>query len=73
MSEFAVLTIDGVDYFTCPSGHVDRDLMDEAFTAYNHYQKGFLPHAGGIYDQPERLLRMIEVIGAVKSEIEDKE
>lgn len=60
--------IDGEKIFKCPVAQVDRDMAYEAFRLANHFQKGFLPYAGGIYDQPERLMQMIETVEAVKAE-----
>jgi hypothetical protein len=50
-------------------GRVDRGLANEAFGIVNHYDRGFLPFAGGIYDQPNKMLQMIEVVRAVKQNI----
>jgi len=47
---------------------VDRDLANEAFELVNHYDRGFLPYAGGIYDQPNKILQMIETVRAVMLE-----
>jgi hypothetical protein len=52
---------------------VDRRLFREAVGLYRHYRQGFLPGAGGILDQQERHLEMIETIDAVLAEIEAEE
>ena len=51
---------------------VERDPAYEAFSLSNNFQKGFLPHAGGTYDQPERLMQMIDVIEGVRAEMQDE-
>lgn len=60
--------IDGERFYTCPVAAVDRNLANEAFDLMNHYAVGHLPYAGGIYDQPERLLQMIEIMAAARAE-----
>jgi len=47
---------------------LDGDMINEAFGLANDYQQGFLPYAGGTYDQPNRLMAMIEAVLAVKRE-----
>lgn len=37
---------------------------------WHHYQKGHLPTAGGVLDQPAVTMDGIELIGAVMSEID---
>ena len=54
--------------YECPVGMVDRGLANEAFELVNHYDRGFLPYAGGIYDQPNKILQMIETVRAVMLE-----
>ncbi len=63
-----MFTIDEIDFHTCPTGAVDRDLTEEAFNIYTYFKTGFLPYTGGIYDQPERLMGMIDIIESVRSE-----
>jgi len=67
-AQVAIYAIDGEDIFECPVGLVDQDLSEEAFGLFNHYEQGYLPFGGGIYDQPERTLQMIEVVKAVRAE-----
>lgn len=40
---------------------------------YRHYRQGFLPGAGGILDQRELHLEIIETLDAVLAEIEAEE
>lgn len=53
--------------FSCPVFGMDRDLINEAFALSNGYANGYLPYGGGLYDQPNRLLSMIEIVNAAKS------
>lgn len=64
------LTIDGQEYRRCPAGVVDRRLANEAFGLWRHYRAGFLPSAGGVYDQSERDMELIEIVAAVADELD---
>jgi hypothetical protein len=48
-------------------------LINEAFELSNYYQMGFLPHEGGIYDQPNILMEMIEIVQTTKAEWREKQ
>lgn len=65
--------IDGARYTGCPVAAVDRRLMREALGLYRHYRAGFLPRGGGIYDQQERDLEMIETVAGIMAEIDAEE
>jgi hypothetical protein len=67
------MEIDGTRYAGCPVASVDRRLVREAFAMYRHYRQGFLPGAGGILDQRELHLEIIETLDAVLAEIESEE
>lgn len=64
----ALYELDGEEITACQAGDLDIDAAHDAFELFNHYQEGFLPHSGGIYDQPEILLEIIELVGIVKRE-----
>ena len=61
--------IDGDRLTVCPMGTLDRRRAAEAVSLHRHYRAGFLPGPGGVLDQRERDLEMIETIEAVASEI----
>jgi hypothetical protein len=45
--------IKGSERFRCPrrSFYENPRLINTIISAYNHYQNGYLPHAGGLQDQ----------------------
>ena len=66
----ALFDIDGEPVYACPVGQIDRRIVNRAFELVNHYERGFLPFAGGIYDQPNKMLQMIETVRQAKAEAE---
>jgi hypothetical protein len=73
MPEQALYEIEGEPVYECPVGAIDREMMNEAFNCFNNYQRGFLPYSGGVYDQPNRLMAMIETVRSARAEHEVKE
>jgi len=53
---------DGTEIDLCPC-HDPEGLGREAIELYLFAEMGHLPRRGGVYDQPERLLEMIEAVG----------
>ncbi len=68
------LTINGKLDYTCPR----RPLLDDPIPyarltrAYNHFKQGFLPNAGGIADQADKVMRLFDIISVVLSECSEE-
>lgn len=61
---------DHVETTTCPRRPVkdNRRWFSDIFTHVGHYRNGFLPVAGGIEDQPYKLMKLIEIVVSVADE-----
>ena len=50
-----------VEEATCPTGDHDA-LTRQALNLFTWAREGVLPYEGGLYDQPNRLIEMIEAV-----------
>lgn len=64
--------MDGVTSNRCPLKVVNQQSITYLMI-YNHYKAGFLPHEGGILQQPSKILDAIKVIESTIAEMEEKE
>lgn len=64
------MEVDGETFTSCPVAAIDRRAWVDAIALYVHYRAGFLPGAGGAWDQEEFLLETIEAVSVVMAEIE---
>ena len=55
--------VDNKKLTKCPMDKTNSGFVNDAFKAYNLYENGFLPEAGGMYDQS---LFFVEVSGLVQ-------
>ncbi len=62
----ALFALDGEPIFSCPVYGMDVSITNQAFQLINGYDRGFLPYAGGTYDQPNRLMTMIDTVNSAK-------
>lgn len=56
--------IDGNDFHRCPLHYVTPDVL-EVVRVWKWTRRGHLPLAGGILDQPMRLMEQLDVIESV--------
>lgn len=63
---------DGTEYEFCPGGLFKDPEIREAFRLWNWMQQGFLPYSGGMFDQPEQVLRQIETVNMAHAEWTEK-
>lgn len=65
----APVKILGREHHRCPRRPVKDDprFFYWVSRAYRDYQAGVLPHAGGLYDQPNLLVECLEVVDRVKA------
>jgi hypothetical protein len=64
------MEVDGQPFTSCPTASINKREWADAAALYAHYRAGFLPGAGGAWDQDEILLEAIETVSAVIGEIE---
>ncbi len=67
-----VLVIHGVEQRRCPRRPILENpaAFSELFWLYRNYKAGYLPEAGGLDDQPAKLMKSLRVIDAAVSETE---
>jgi hypothetical protein len=66
--------IDGADFTICPKGLVkDEAWIGKAFDWYRHYKNGMLPNKGGLLDQQQRYLTVMELIDLCINRIKAEE
>lgn len=71
-AEYALFEIDGTEFRRCPVQFIEPESFD-ALDAYRFYRDGFLPVAGGIYDQPAKAMELIGIVGAIAAdELDEK-
>jgi len=61
-----------VELFRCPRAVLRGTGTWEVFRHYNNFKSGFLPEAGGINDQPRKLMRAIEFISGEMASLQAK-
>lgn len=59
--------IDGTEFKRCPVQFITQESLG-ALDLYRFYKDGFLPAAGGILDQPHRIMEQIRIVGAIASD-----
>jgi hypothetical protein len=68
---FPIFTIDGEDFLRCPVQFISQESF-EALALFTYYQDGFLPEAGGIFDQPNLTIAQIRTVKhAVQEQAEE--
>jgi len=70
-SPFPMYEINGEKFYTCPVGHITRESY-EALALYSVYKDGFLPEAGGIMDQDNRIMEQMRIIARAVHEAQKK-
>lgn len=68
------MDIDGETVFRCPRRPILENprLWNEIFFLYSSYKQGFLPEAGGLNDQPSRLMEYLRHVDMMVSECEEE-
>jgi len=64
-----VFDLDGEIFNRCPRTYVTPEVAD-LLRLYTHYDKGFLPVAGGVLDQTPQYLAAMSIIAAEVAEQE---
>ncbi len=72
MPDESVFEIDGEGMDTCPAAVLDSETS-EGLDMWAWMKRGFLPKPGGIDDQEERDLQVIEIIESVELRARSKE
>jgi len=65
---FPLFEIDRKPFFRCPVQEITGQSR-EALSLYVFYQRGHLPTAGGIMDQPNKMMDQIRIIENVVEEV----
>ncbi len=66
----AKFEIEGKVLTQCPLRYLAPNVM-RAINLHSHYKNGFLPHAGGVLNQPARTMKQIEAVASVENDIEE--
>jgi len=60
-------------YTHCPIYDIDKDLIASAIECYNMFNSGFLPDAGGLYDQTQFFITASSLVGNAIQKRREKE